>query len=513
MKKYLILWISLVLIFGMVSCKGGQKSQEDLLKKIPDHSAAFFKWDGGSAAYAKLLDSKWASFVDSSSFSKKGDSRFKQIVEVFKKAGLDTSVKSFWTETLSDAVFFVLPDGSKGAVIRPKVKDINALYKTIRKSIVQKSLSTFPLNSKKLSEGLSFEIKNNSKIEKYFLTKKENLFILAQSEKTLLEIIDKQDAKFPAIIAKVEEKKLLEELPDEKDRYGFAVADSNRLDEARFNTGYVVASLSMKKQPVTEVRFENLHSLQPIATKDEAFQLLSRLRNKPLLYLDSDGVFFERFIAKLKGEPSFKKYQSLIEDLKTPSRIALAVNAQSSQSSFLPLPEFLLLIKSDNPKKISQKIKILSETMLARNQMTAALRWSDLALNEKISVKTLATPIGFNVYLGTVGDKVVLTSSEKIIRSEMFSEPGVDVKAIARTAAISSVRSKMSLGNIFVDFKELGIMLEKIGGTLRMFAPQQQVTQELLKKDNIEKLKSYGMLINEFKVRDNYLSLQSYPVL
>jgi hypothetical protein len=535
-RPILSLFFVTILFLGLSNCSRSTEKQESVLKslnqslvsRLPETTFAFFKWDGGSEPYQRLLKSPWAGTGDVSVYLGQHSEAFEDVAKLLQAAGVDIKKESFWTQTFSEAVFFISPsvDESsqtieKGVVLAPKNKDIPQLFKALRAALGKKEISVTEVKAEGVLEAVEFNVERDGKKEKFVVGRSDKLVALAQSSSMVQSIIRSKAKTSPRLVELASKAGIFENLPNKKNRFAIGVIDFDSLPGIAINnvsqgaSGVALCSMAMLKTPVTDFRYKpgkssSFSAWQTKSNGKEGLDLLKSVRTKPLLYLDSDGVSIERIIQTLQARAKDKSYAENLADLEIPSRFSLAIDAKSSAKSFLPIPDFYLVFKTNNPSKLSGQLESLIGNIIKTQGALGGMAWSDKQIAEGVAVKMLASPIGFSIYLGTGGDRVVLSSSEVFLKNEMTSPGTADPKSVFKSGALGSLSAQASLGNALIDFNELAVLLESVGGTLRMFAPQQQSGQEILEEENIKKLKGLGALVAEIRLKKEILSVHSY---
>jgi hypothetical protein len=525
-------------------CKGGPKQSKtlskelsgSLLRNIPSDSFGFFKWDGSSAAYKRLLKSPWAGSGDVSSLIAQRKGAYADLLKSFLGLGIYKSHEEYITQMGSEAVFFVSPNNSaaksvsqndnyvSGLVFKPKNKSAKEIIDVFKKSLGEQQIETSSLAGPNIKDGFTFSVEDNGKKQSFFVAEKNGLGVIAQSKEAVLGVIDKSTESLPAIVSDPQFSKLTSNVTRTEDIFGFGYVDlknfkSSKKSSAAF-AGKEITALSfafgMEKTPVSRINVKwdsDMSSSWGLrGTTADSRELLNVVADKPIFYLEFDGVVLEKIIEGAgKGNKQLPQdFAQLLAQINIPAKVGVALHFHGTQTSFLPLPEFLLVAKTSKARELAPQLEKAISRLLDGNPMMAGQDWKTKELAENVSTKFLQSPIGLSLYLAHRQELVFLSSSLDFIKSQLSADPKNEKPFQLGKRSEESFTQGVGLGNMYLDFLEVGVLLEKVGGTLTMFAPQNQPAQSVLDPKNIADLKKLGVLVAEFRLNKDVTSINTY---
>ena len=213
---------------------------------------------------------------------------------------------------------------------------------------------------------------------------------------------------------------------------------------------------------------------------------ISYFTGDPLLYLDLDGSLISYLVDTSKDNSLH------VEKLKSIRRASLMAKPAEPGQFFLPIPELSLVIQCSE-EQLAEQIKLELDQSLA-NVFGKGGTSSEKTIGDH-RVKHFINPMGIGAFLTRKGTRVFLAMSEKEIGSLLGLNESNDKKIFADSLG-AKIREHLvdrpTLANLYVNNRQLGILLEKVGGFIQMASPGNRDVARFINAENIKNLKKQG---------------------
>ncbi|MCB0324847.1 MAG: hypothetical protein KDD69_14790 [Bdellovibrionales bacterium] len=512
----------------------------ELLKRVPGNAAGFFVWNGSHEAYGRLLESPWAGSTSLGSMLEGSNERVERVKKFLSAAGLDPDDKQTWRKLFSEAVFFVTPPegGSAepvvGAVFRSDGIDLAEKMAAIRKEL---AASGEKVADVAIDGGTGFNIVVPQEADpasapvppqeqQLTVLVRDGVAALASQEGVARNVLTAEPKNLPTLVETDDFKRAVAQFPAQGARFASGYLDvskvlgaSGQLPGAPLETlplRAVSIALSMTDAPQTDVRMlyreQNgekswIEQLVPSSSQE----LVSAVPTKPLLFFSVDGQALSKLkemaSAQIAAQPDLASQLAFIDGVK---RLGISARLAPLGQSALPIPDLLLLLETDKPQEAQAQLKALIAGNMKNAPMMAGNPWTEKELPDGTKVQSMITPLGFGAFLASAEGLLLAASTESQLRSAL-AERGKPQFVGELSKPVSSVLADQStVGNLYINFEQVGAFLENMGGVLAMFAPQDRAAQDWLLPENIASVKKMGLLVGSVTVEGDAIDIRSF---
>ncbi len=541
--------------------QAGLTLEGSLANNLPANTNAFFEWNSESPAYTRFRESPW---YGNDTFSLDAlpvatDPKLESIRSALGKAGFDLNDRRTWDSVFAKTIVFITPgkvSGDEvifGAYFESK-KDVDLAKKldTFRAELVS---SQVPIEDHQFSSGKGFKWNlraddpapsdpatagaTSPPATYAYLAWEGSRGVLATAPWIVEDVIGKKYNASPAIVESKEFQKGTEGFPPPNNRIGMGYIDiakvleqipsdnpSNAADLAKLRAlPFKAASFvtAMTDTPYNDVRVLFDASVPEHAAWFEALgnsasqSFATLVPANSLLFLSIDGPTVKRVKELMlkqqeaqQADPMIAQQLAIFDDLK---RIAIGARVAPVGQALLPFPDLLIALDGDKPSETMNKVSSLVMNLTAMAGMAQGQdapsppTWSEKNLGD-VPMKTLATPMGITASVATVNNVVLVSSSEPFMEAAITNLKGTQVSLPEKVN--KSLASEISMGSLYLNFNEIGSLIENMGGLLSMYAPQNQEAKKLMDPEGINRLKKMGALIGTVRVDDGRIAIQSY---
>jgi hypothetical protein len=516
-----------------------------LVGALPDQTVAFFLWQGDSPAYKKLMESPWGGGQsDMAKVLQDANKDVDEMKDLLKQAGLDPENKETWRSLFNEAAFFASagPSADKAAAIGVVFHSASALNLPDRMSKIEAGLkqkSDVSVQDLKLAHGNGFILEKKAAAkttdggpEKMYFGWSGDNGAVGTSEWVLDSVLAPDDGKLPAVVSSPQFAAAAKGLPEDSARFATAFVDVDKLIEVaakispdggtdakkfqaeNFPVKAATFSMAMTDTPQTSLRLtydpadKSRNAWLKALNTSTSASLLPALPSKPLLFLSLDGQTLRQLeeLALASAGPAGQAYKPQLAFLNNVKRVGLAARPAAPGQSMLPVPELVLVFESDDAAGTAGQLKQILGT-LAQGAGVPGMQWAQKQINN-VPVQVMNTPLNMGVYLATSKDLVVLSSSETQMTAALGGGGAFAAGLPERAEQVFA--NEQSLGNLYVNFEEVGSMMESMGGMLSMYAPPNGEANKLLQAENIESIKKMGTVVGSVKVEDGAIGIDSF---
>lgn len=514
-----------------------------LAARIPANSYGFVKWDGKHPAYEKLLNSPWAGSGSLMSVMESSDSEIGKITSVLSRVGLDPTDRETWRKVFSEAVFFFAPGSQSdqagvsgppaiGVVFRSDKIELAGKLKEIRGQLGGTEFEVADVSIAG-AEGFSFVSKTETGQSgvpaKIFLVSKDDLGVLASDQAVIEGVLNSKGESLPVLVQSDQFKRSVSGFPGKDKRFALAYFDLARLvADAQARGGpdkskdipfeAVSFALGMDKSPETDIRLvfdpakSGENSWFNALAVSRSDKIASAVPGKPLAFLSIDGQTVSKIkqLASAEAQNVQTPWLDQLAFLDSAKRIGLVARLAPIGQSILPLPDLLLVFDTSNSEQTAAQIEKLVMSLMQGNPTMAGMQWVEKDVGGGKKVKSMMSPLGVGVFLATKGDLVLVASTENQLKA-LFSDSSKGVFGGSLSAQAETVLSADStIGNIYLNFEEVGSFLQNMGGLLSMYAPQSKEAGELLQPENIDSIKKMGTMIGSVTLDQGIIGFRSF---
>lgn len=252
-------------------------------------------------------------------------------------------------------------------------------------------------------------------------------------------------------------------------------------------------------------------------SNSQSSSVAAALPSNPLLVLSLDG----KTISSIKGlalgtalESAGPEERKMVEQqlafMNDIVRLGLAVRMGPLGQSLIPAPDLLILAESSNPEGTKTQLLQIAATGMATSGLPAA--WQEKTVQGE-PVKYMLTPFGLGVFVSSVKNVVVISSTEAQLDGAIASiKSGKPAGAGGLTArASSAVSGEPTIASMYLNFNEVGSMVETMGGMMQMYAPQGGENGQILDQAQIQNLKQMGTFVGSMSIADgSVVTLRSF---
>jgi hypothetical protein len=289
----------------------------------------------------------------------------------------------------------------------------------------------------------------------------------------------------------------LEALQDEGDG---AVKDSplSAIALAQGFSGQMVTLAALTVAPTTEQEKTVVTAFENSALPATAFKVPTDTAFS--LALDA------RILAKLEsalGGTSDPSTAMVLQQLKNVQGLTLGLRASDGST---PLPELFLAVESNARDSVATSVEsAIGMGMLASGQ---PLKWQNKEIDGS-PTKYFTTPLGIGAYVSSPkgSNTLLVATSERVVHDTLVSSSG---KGTSLDGAMPrALRERMvpsTVGALYLNFIQLGNVVDSVKGTLAMMMGASQELDDAL---NSEKLKKLGIGFGSLSYSDGVFRVQS----
>lgn len=524
-----------------------------LVSRIPANAYGFFRWNGSHPAYEKLLQSPWAK-SDVASLIEGAGKNAQDVLTMLKNVGLDPADGATWRKMFSEAVFFATPPQtdaaaaaagaqqqpggqaqlSFGVIFKADGVDVQQKLEAIREQLKASGQAPTDLQVDG-GAGFRFEAKSadSGEVLPIFFVAKGNLGVAASDAQTARQTLASQASALPQVVTSEHFKKAFKGTPGEDSRFALGYFDFNKLmadaGAAQPNAPAVIGGIdkeemgaveavsvtfAMDDAPRTDFRMvldtadEKSSWVKNLAVSQSS-GLISSLPEKPLLFLSFDGQSLRK-IRDTASQGGQLPFASQLAFLDTVGRVGIAARVAPPGQSILPIPDVMVLFESSSAEESKGQIEQLINVAMAASPGMAGMQWTDQKLDDQTTVRSIMSPMGFGLFLGSKNNLVVLASSSAQIQSALGADDQGKFAQKLAPAANAVLTQQQNIGNVYVNFEQLASLLENMGGLLSMYAPQNQDMGSMLEPQKLQSLKDMGTMVGSITLEDGVLGVQSF---
>ncbi len=513
----------------------------ELLGRLPSTTTSFFRWDSTHKAYQKLLQSPWAGTGDFMSLATKAQQSKSggRIEAAFKKAGLSLDDETALQRVFAKGVLFAAPasDGTSkqpelGVMFRSdKSFDVPKSLDVLSEELKKEGLSVVPSAANGI-KGMSFDLpcdasKPNCEPLKVFVGTKDGLTVLANQAEVVNQVHGRDGKARPGILDSPRLKRVAEGLPGNSSRFAFGFVDvvtllqqseefKKQLNNPEFGSLEAVAlSFAMNDTPESDVRVlldeKSSTSLQAVGSKTPGgSQLYASISQKPIIFLSFDATVLRALrdlsiASKKAGADQFAKQLSFLDDV---GRVGIMATLATPGTSFLPIPNFMLMVESSKPEVVNQQLRGFVSALMSGSGMGTASGWTEKDL-EGTKGHSMQGTLGIGAHIASGPGLVLLTTSEQQLKQGLKGANPVFLGGLQGPAK-QVFESRPTVGNFYLDFDQVASFMETMGGVLSLYAPQDKSAAEFLKPENIASLRKMGAMIGSVEQQKDMIALKSF---
>ena len=530
----------------------------DLVARVPVNAFAVMRWEGGHPAYKKLMESPWGSTSEFSKLMEQSTPAAEKLQKVFTALGVDPAKPAVWHDVFADTVLFASPGPNPAT---PVV--VGMIFKSAKPFSLKEKLPTLrttlaadgaTIEDAQLAPATGFIVKfkaepadaamdsvpgagmmNAQSISgSLVIAATDDLSIIASDIEAAKQVFASAGNTQPTILASDTLSRALAGTPSSDSRFGTGLIDIQKFAaevqklatdpqakqalEALPAFQAVGISLAMTDAPQTDVRLlfdpaKGGDSFVKQLSASESKAIVGGLPANPLLFLSVDGLTLKRLKdSALKDVPPEQQgalgQLALLDSVK---RLAISIRVAEAGKTLIPLPDMLIAIESSSTQPTADALKMLIAGSLAQSGLAGGGSWASRTVSGA-TVQTLPAGFGFNVSVATTPNLVLVSTSDKMIDSMVNpKDPGAGAFAKSLSGSSSRVLSDAStIGNLYVNFREVGTLMETLGGTLRMFAPQDPTAAQMLTPEKIANIKKMGTMVAAIELGENVIGIQSF---
>lgn len=516
-----------------------------LLQRIPVASDGFFYWNTSHAAYKRLLESPWAG-TDYIPIEESLDAST-PIGQALRSSGFDMSSRRDWEKTFSEGIFFTSPgpqgEPSLSVAIRSaadaavpakldKLKDeLKKIGVPVQELEVPKG-SGFSFDAAKLNRTPQAGAEQGS--FHVHVGWDGNLAVISSAPAVVSSVLSGTTA-LPTLVTTAEFKERTSGFPDAQSRYGIGYFDLASLFKALRNTTPAATNavrdpekipfravswaLAMGEAPFHDVRVaykamdpQQQQWFQTLG-ESQADNIVSVMPANPLFFLSLDGPTVKRVKELAVAEfpqgapPAVAKQLAALDTLK---RVGILARIAPVGQSILPMPDLTIMFETSDTAATSSAL-MDAVGMASQGAGMPGSGWQEKTV-ANTPVKAMISPLGFGAFVASSGNFVILSSSENQLATVLDATQGkgqVLAKSLPPQAK-KLLANEETLGNVYVDFVELGTFMENMTGLLAMYAPQNEEAKKLMDPKNIEEMKKMGSMVGAITLSEGSINFRSF---
>ncbi|MDR2338162.1 MAG: hypothetical protein LBE20_05895 [Deltaproteobacteria bacterium] len=501
-----------------------------LITKVPTNAFGLIYWNTKKTAYEKYLTSNWN--VNNSKIFKNGLANanpfLKNFLEILQKSGY-SSEDSTWSEIFAENVLFAStesPDDNlyfglliKGQDKRNLEKFIGALKQAI---LEDGSLKLVPFTSQN-PNAFGIELTdeaNKSAAKTLYFTWQDDVAIIASSSKDLDTILTNDKKDLPAILKSEDYKKATKGMPDSKDVFSFIYLDLNVLKNlvlpslkhnsierlAKLPFSVLALAVSMNQELGYDLRClnnglpESQSQVSSILFQSSMENSLKATCSNPLVVLSYDGTTIKTVLESIfslseleTNNIIFESIQKILTNLKRLSLVG---------QTAIPMPQTMLVLESPAAEKETEQVKKVISTLMSATGSPHTWQRTTFDKHQIDYINT--SMMGLGIYVYTMGDSLTLVaSSENIIKSAILASNVKDFTANLSKNAKTIYAKDKNVMNLYFDFEEVASVMEKFGGMIGMFMPNDPKLKEMFEPKELEKIRHFGGFVLSVSVEED----------
>ena len=245
----------------------------------------------------------------------------------------------------------------------------------------------------------------------------------------------------------------------------------------------LAVSYAMEDAPRTDFRLlldpaQKTGSILGQLSSSDSKNLLSGVPKNALLFLSLDGLTLKQLkdAAAKNMPPESQMLPSELAILDSVKRVGIAARIAPPGKSMLPIPDFMIAVEATNADNVASQLRSLVGKKLSESGLATQTNWNSKQVGSA-SLYSLPAGFGFNAFSASTGGVAIISSSEDLLTNVM-STAGTKTNLANGLSASSSqvLAGKNSIANLYLNFNELGTLLETMGGLLQVYAPQEPNT-------------------------------------
>jgi hypothetical protein len=515
-----------------------------LINNIPPDTLAFFEWDSSTDAYKKYANSPWVGQqqVSFDKFLTEQDD-IKNYIEVLNKAGIDLTKRTTWSSIFSRSVFYLSPSEGveklTAALYFQSNKDIklDELLTTLKEAY--KAEQGSQVQDITIDGGKGFSVKHQGDDDLFntiYLGWKGQKGVFASNHEAANNVLGGKYNSLPEIVKSSDFQKNTKDFPSSKSRLAFAYGDIikvlERLPEDK--QGVKLEKIEFSSLPIKSMSWASSmtdvpnHFFRATYNPSDSEQkewfdalgvsgsnsLLPAVPTNTLLFLSIDGQSLNRLkelALKQQNQditPDIREYLGLLDNL---NRLGILLRVGVPGQSILPIPDIMFVLDTSKPDDTLAKTSSIIQN-IAQGAGGVQTGWTEEKIDEN-TVKSIMTPMGIGGFLTKIDSLVILSSTKQQIQDVLGILSGSTPSSEKTTLPNNihqALREHKTLSDVYVNFREVGSLIENMGGLLSMYAPQNQQAQSFMQQKNIDNLKQMGHMLGAITVEDNTIGFNSF---
>jgi hypothetical protein len=503
------------------------------LAYVPQNAFGFIVWDTTNDAFKRLKSSPWGKGESPlASISDSLTPEVQEIVEIVKQAGVDPFAPDSIEKSAKQGALYVAqaPEGSSvplvGAVAfeADTSVDMAKLGEALKKGIEQQMGSVTP-ETYGTGTGFSFDLtKSGEAAARGYAGWAGQQMALATEKARVDDFLSGKKVGLPQIVTSEQypkstkgfmpaDQRVVEGYFDldklrqaAKAGLGDNVGFAGKMDEVPLNA--LVFASGMSDTPRGDVRvaynpsFPEISKVKSIVKGSNSAALLKALPDNLAFYFSLDGQTLkgvkDQAVATGGVPQSAGAQLAIIDKIK---RFGFGARVAPLGQSMLPLPEMSLLIETADAGSAKGQLKVL--LTMAAQQAMGGQQWMTKQISG-IDVDYVGNPM-MSIFLANSDDMVIITSAESMMQAALAGATGsASSFADKTTAQVAELLAKReTVGNLYMNFDQIGTFIETMGSTLSMFAGQNPEIQKLLEPKEIARIKKLGVLTGGIAPEEN----------
>lgn len=539
--KVLIIVLCLTLVISGCTKKSDQEKAADsskielasssLFSKLPAGTVGFSRFKTGGENYDKYKSSPWGNGKVFDSLSNINTAQtgfdFKALEEVFKKVGL-ISPGTGQPEAIAEGIMFAAgPDklrlggyftGSSGHILK-------ASMVAVREELVRQGIAT---KDEAIADRFAFSIasKSPAPLDRIYFVADDgasavstdidvaaNLFTgamvgslqLKQAPYYAKTVQAAARSKGPLMVGYLDMNLLIPLIKDnmaKNDPASAAILNDFPVQAVAFERGYedsladtAVISFEAKK---------DLHKvlLEALSQASSGKGILQSTPGNVLVSLTFDGLALRKIKDSMQAAtPPAQETPDDFAMFNDVTRMQIAMRSAGAES---PFPEVLVQLESGNGAQLAKLLVGELKTQLAASGLPVG-PWQTTKVGTT-DVDFTMTPFGVGLYVGSVGNYAVISTSDHGISDSALaaSDPAQSLLAKLPKSAQNIFGAQPTLLTAFINFPQLAETVEMVQGNLSMFTGGQPVGDP----ETIARLKSLGTMMYSARFNDSLLTIE-----
>ncbi len=238
--------------------------------------------------------------------------------------------------------------------------------------------------------------------------------------------------------------------------------------------------------------------------KGSRSNLLSKLPSDAVIAVSLDGSVVQNLIKQ--AGPMAGAAGISPELLDSVGTLALGVRNAGPTSAF---PELFVVVQSSKADALRASLKDSIGKTLA-SQLQSEPTWQKKALNGG-EVEYFLTPLGVGAFIGSLGDSVILASSEGAVQASLSA--GADKSSSLQGTLASKVKqlpgSAPGILSVYTDMPKLAVLVESVQGNLAMFTGGKSAVDST----RTAAMRSYGSSAVFVELKDKLLTIDAQHLI